>query len=286
MVTIAIIGGTGQMGRWLGKFFRRHKCKVELIGRRTKITLEKAVPKADIVVISVPLDATTSVIKKVAPLVKKESLIMDITSLKKEPMKAMLDHSQSEVLGTHPMFGPTVKTFLNQAIILCPGRGEKWRDWIIHHLLKEGAKIKVSPPDEHDKMMSVVQAVTHFTSLTLSHVWKDLGIDVKESEEYSSPVYKLNMDMVGRILSQDPKLYAHIGILNPYSEKALDAYLKACQELSHIIKKKDVDGFVEYFNEGSKHFGDFKKEAYEYSNYILNTLSRRKKKRGEIIDGT
>ena len=34
------------------------------------------------------------------------ALIMDLTSLKKEPVEAMLKYSEAEVIGIHPLFGP------------------------------------------------------------------------------------------------------------------------------------------------------------------------------------
>ena len=50
------------------------------------------------------------VIRKVAPHMHPGSLIMDVTSIKSGPVKAMKTYAPKgvEVLGTHPMFGPTM----------------------------------------------------------------------------------------------------------------------------------------------------------------------------------
>jgi prephenate dehydrogenase len=92
------------------------------------------------------------------------------------------------------------------------------------------------------------------------------------------------MDMVGRILNQDAKLYADIEILNPKTKKALKTYLKTSKKLYNIVKKKDTQGFVQYFKEASEYLGTFPQEAEEYSNYVINKLVYKKsQKRQEKV---
>ncbi len=282
--TIGIIGGTGSMGQWFKKFFENHSYNVLIASRSTDLSIEECTRQSDVVIVSVPIESTIEVIKKVGPLVKKEGLLVDFTSIKTDPVKAMLEHSNCEVIGMHPVFGPGVESLRNQAIVLCPARSEKWLRWLEEILLKGGAKLKITSPEEHDKMMSVIQGVIHFSSITISHVLKELNIDIMETQDFSSPIYKLRMDMVGRILNQDPNLYANIEILNPETPKALKAYLQTCNKLFGIIEKKDTKGFVNYFNEAADYLGDFKKEAEEYSNYLIDKLVYKKKKKGEIIE--
>ncbi|MBW2979968.1 prephenate dehydrogenase/arogenate dehydrogenase family protein [Candidatus Woesearchaeota archaeon] len=277
-VLVGIIGGTGQMGQWFKRFFQKNGCKVLIAGRRTKLSPEECAAKCDVVVITVPIDATLVMIKKIAPHVKKDSLLMDLTSLKKEPVKAMLRYSKSEVIGTHPVFGPSVKKIKDQTMILCPARGKKWLPWLKKMLNKNKAKIKIANPVKHDRMMSVIQGIMHFGSISICHALKELGVDIINSQKYSSPIYKLRMDMVGRILNQDPKLYADIEILNSETTKALKAYLKSAHQLYSIIKKKDTKKFIKYFEEAADYLGPFKKEAEEYSNYLIEKLVEGKKK--------
>ncbi|MCK5283895.1 MAG: prephenate dehydrogenase/arogenate dehydrogenase family protein [Nanoarchaeota archaeon] len=280
---IGIIGGTGLMGQWFKRFFENHGYKVLIASRRTELSIEECTKKSDVVIVSVPIGITVDVIKKVGPLVKKGGLLMDLTSMKKEQVKAMLGNSGCEVIGTHPVFGPGVESLLNQTIVLCPARGEKWLDWLKKEFLKGGAKLKIASPDEHDKMMSVIQGVMHFSSITISHVLKELDIDIMESQEYSSPIYRLRMDMVGRILNQDPRLYSEIEINNPETPKTLNVYLKTCERLYDIIKEKDTKAFIDYFKEAADYLGDFKEEAEKYSDYLIGKIVHKKKKKGEVI---
>ena len=265
------------MGQWFKKFFEQNDCEVLVAGRTTKLTHEECTKQCDVVIVSVPIDVTVETIKKIGPYVRKDALLMDLTSVKEDPVKAMKRNSRAEVIGAHPVFGPSVSSIKDQTVILCPARGKKWLVWLKRILEKNGAKIKITKPKHHDQMMGVIQGVIHFSSITISHTLKELGIGVKESQEFSSPIYKLRMDMVGRILNQDPRLYADIEILNKRSKKAIKTYIKTSNRLLKIIQKKDIGGFIKYFEEAADYLGDFKKEAEEYSNYVIEKIIERKK---------
>ena len=200
---------------------------------------------------------------------------MDMTSLKKEPVQEMLKNTQAAVIGTHPVFGPYVETIKNQTVVLCPARPKKWLPWIKNILEKNGALVRITTPEKHDKMMSIIQGITHFSTICVAHTLKKLGIDVAESLHYTSPIYKLRMDVVGRLLNQDPELYADIEMLNPANKKAMEEYIRSTRELIGIVKRKDREEFIKFFKEGADFLGDFKKEATEYSDYIIEQLVKK-----------
>ncbi|MBI2541090.1 prephenate dehydrogenase/arogenate dehydrogenase family protein [Candidatus Woesearchaeota archaeon] len=271
--TIGIIGGTGQMGKFFKKFFESNGCKVLVSSRKTELKPEECAKQSDVVLISVPINAAVGVIKKVGPYVNKNSLLVDTASIKKAPVDAMLRYSKCEVAGMHPMFGPNLQTLKEQTIVICPARPRKLVKWLVGVLRKNGAKIKITTPEAHDKMMSLVQGLNHFSSLNAAHAMKKLGITIKDSLEYASPIYKLRMIMAGRMLNQDPKLYADIEIMNDGNMAALNAYLDSARKLDEIIRKKDRKAFVRYFNECAEFFGDFKKEAECTSDYLIERMA-------------
>jgi prephenate dehydrogenase len=272
---IGIIGGTGQMGQWFKQFFEKNKCEVFVASRKTKLRPEQCAAKCDVVVISVSIEATIKVIKEIGPYVKEDGLLMDLTSIKKEPVEAMLKYSKAAVIGAHPVFGPSVKSIKNQTVVLCPARPNKWLPWIKGVLEKNGALVRVTTAEKHDQMMSIIQGITHFSTISLAHTLKKLGINVEESLHYTSPIYKLRMDMVGRLLNQDPRLYADIEMCNPANKKAMEEYIRSTRELIGIIKRKDRDEFIRFFKAGADFLGDFKKEATEYSDYLIEQLVKK-----------
>ncbi len=271
--TVGIIGGTGQMGQFFKRFFEKNNCNVLVSSRKTKLKPIECTKQSDVVMISVPIDDTIEVIKEIAPHLRRNSLLIDTTSIKKGPVDAMLRYSSCEVIGMHPVFGPNVPSIKNQTVVLCPARSEKWLKWIFHLLRENNAKIKITTPENHDKMMSIIQGLSHFSTLSVAHAMKNLGIKIEDSLGYTSPVYKLRMMMVGRILNQDADLYANIEMLNPYNQKALEAYLESAKKLKDIIEAGDKKEFLIYFEECAEFFGKFRKEAEEKSDYLIEQMA-------------
>lgn len=271
--TIGIVGGKGAMGKWFAKFFKKQGYSVLISDVNTKLTNKELVAKSDVVIFSLPIDKTEKTIKEVAPFARPGSLLTDLTSIKEAPIKAMLKAPKTvEVIGMHNIFGPTVPSIKGQTIVLCPARGKKWLPWLKNVLTKQEAKIKITTAKKHDQAMGIVQALTHFTAITTGMVLKELNIDIKENLSFVSPVYRLSMDEVGRILAQNPNIYADIAILNPYGRKTIKAYLKVCEELFGAISKDDKEKFVKNFNDASKHLGDFPKKALKETNFLLGML--------------
>ena len=271
-ITVGIIGGTGKMGNFFRKFFEENNCRVIISSRKTKLAPKQCAAKSDIVVVSVPMEATIGVIKEIAPLIKKEALLIDTTSIKKDPIKAMLRYSKCEVIGMHPVFGPRISSIRNQIVVLCPARGKKWIDWVVDAFEKNHARVKITTQKKHDEMMSVIQGLNHFTAITTAHAMKNIGISIKESLEYTSPIYRLRMAMIGRILNQDPMLYANIEIMNQKNNKVVEEYIKSAEKLQSIIRNKDAKAFSKYFMEAADFFGDFKKEAEDLSDYLIEQM--------------
>lgn len=271
-IIVGIIGGTGRMGQFFKRFFEANSCKVLIASRNTRLKVEDCAKKSDIVLVSVPIDASVNVIKKIAPHVKKGSLLMDTTSIKKEPVEAMLLHSKCEVVGMHPVFGPNLSSIKNQTIVLCPARKGKWLKWLIKLFRNNKVNVKIATPEKHDEMMSIIQGLNHFSTLSVAHTMKNLGIKIEDSLDYTSPVYKLRMMMVGRILNQDPGLYADLEMVNPKNNRVLKTYLASAKKLQKIIKEKNKKEFLRYFGECAKFFGKFTKEAERKSDFLIKQM--------------
>jgi len=236
---VGVVGGTGGMGRLFAEFFKRHDYDVIISSRRTDITPEKCAEMSDILIITVPIADTIDVIKRLAPLVKKDGLIMDLTSLKSREVETMMTYSVCEVLGCHPVFGPSVTTFENQVVVLTPGRGDYWLPKISALMNEEKAIVKISTPEKHDEIMSIVQGLMHLTTITFVDTLLNLNADINEINNYSSPVYRIRSDFANRILNQNPELYADISLNNPSTLVVMEKYLTAVNDMISIVTHKD-----------------------------------------------
>ncbi|MFA4859245.1 prephenate dehydrogenase/arogenate dehydrogenase family protein [Methanoregula sp.] len=270
-----IIGGTGKMGRLFTRVFEDAGYDVVVSGRKTAITGAGIAKTCDIVIVSVPIRETVRVIEEIAPLLNEGQLLCDFTSLKVKPVEAMLK-SKADVIGLHPMFGPTVKTIRNQTIIVCPARADRSRvEALVKIFGKQGAVCTITTPEEHDRTVAVVQGLTHFVTLCVADTVRRLGVDLHKTEQFESPVYQIELSLVGRLLSQDPALYADILQQNPHVPEVLRACRSSAADLSAIVEAKDPEQFRAFFEKNSRHLGTYCDEGQKTTDALIECMVNR-----------
>ncbi len=274
---VGIIGGKGKMGNYFANFFKKNGYEVIISDVGTKLGNKALAQKADLVIVSVPIDRTKEVIQEVAPLVKRTGMLMDLTSVKASPMES-LKKTKASYLGCHPLFGPTVNLD-GQVIIICPGKGKLGQMWLKNLLEKNGAIVRELTHKKHDELMSYIQTLTHFSHIAFADALRKSGIPIKEFIKYPSPVYMLELYMMGRILNQDPKLYANIQLSNSMNIKAVESYLKSCRELAETIERKKFKDNVKFFKKNTEYLGHFTKIAMDESDRLLRHLKLPQKSR-------
>ncbi len=67
-----------------------------------------------------------------------------------------------------------------------------------------------SAPLEHDQNMAFIQALRHFATFAYGLHLAEENVRLEQLLALSSPIYRLELAMVGRLFAQDPQLYADI----------------------------------------------------------------------------
>ncbi len=243
-IRIGVIGGTCGMGRWFAHFLRKQGYAVAVCDEKTKLRPTALAGFCDVVVVSVPIGKTVGIIEEIGPLLKEESLLMDLTSLKAAPVGAMLKYSSSEVIGCHPLFGPQVRSIRGRHIILCPARTKHWFPWLRSILQAAGARIVETTPEEHDRRMALVQGLNHLNSLLMGMVLSETGVCLSELIPFSTPAFEEKMKLVKKILRPHVRLSAEIMMLNPDIDQIFDRYEQMFSELKILVRKKDTEGLI------------------------------------------
>jgi prephenate dehydrogenase len=236
---VGIIGGTGGMGGWFARFFSEEGYPVLVSGRKEGPGLPEMAEKCPVTIVSVPIGVTCEVIRKVGPLMKADSLLMDLTSLKEEPVRAMLEASVSEVLGLHPLFGPGEPFMAGQNIVLCPARGDQWISWIRELFKKNGACLVEATPERHDEIMAFVQAGNHLHTILLGLILQEAGLEPAILECFSTPVLRTKMGLIRKLISQ-PTLYAEIITRNPGIMRMASLFEGKIAELMQATEKRSA----------------------------------------------
>lgn len=189
-----------------------------------------------------------------------------------KPVELMLKSKQEVgVLGGHPLFGPTTD-FKGQNIILCSGREIGYSKWYRNFLKSLGLKIIEMKPEEHDRQMAVIQCLTHFSNLSLGSALSKINYDLTLGEKIATPVYKLRFYGVGRILAQNPVLYADIQTHNPFAKEVSQIYLEAVKELNNAVKKNNIQEFIDIFKKSQIYFGKFKEKSMKITDKLIKVM--------------
>lgn len=237
--SVGIIGGTNGMGSWLATLLRKEGYDVHVIGRKTEMKAADAARRCHVVVVSVPIAATAEVIASIGPLLAEDQMLMDLTSLKKAPVEWMLSSSVSEVVGCHPLFGPSVEEARGNGIVLCRGRGEAGYAWIKKVFEQAGYTLLERTPDEHDRMMSVVQVLNHFNTIVFGMTMAQSGLPMEEIRRFSTPMFRGKMDIVKKVMADSPEMYADIIAGNPHTEQILARYQQIVEEIRNMLASGD-----------------------------------------------
>lgn len=272
---VAIIGGLGGMGQIFARLFKELNNEVLIVDRETPLRPAEAIKRAEVVLVSVPIDITSAVIAEIGPMLSEDQALMDLTSIKHEPMQSMLANTTAEVVGTHPLFGPNVHSLQGQRIVLTPGRGERWLGWLRQILKARGLVTVETTPERHDELMAIVQVLTHYSTQVLGRTLEQLRVDLPETLAFTSPIYRMELLLAARHFAQSSDLYAGISMTNARSEPVLKAFQQAAQEVAQLIQTGDQNGFGQLFEEVSRYFGPFRDAALAESSYLIDRVVER-----------
>ncbi len=264
---VLVVGGAGGMGRWCARLFKRTGFDVSISSRRdardiassmgVRLSRPESASTFDIVVLSVPIDAVEDMAAAVAPRMKPGSLLMDLSSLKKGPVSSMLKHSPPgvEVIGVHPLFGPDSDGRGRTVVLVPTARSERWLPIIKDLFVDEGFNVLEATADDHDKNMAVVQGLTHFMYLAMARAMENSHVNMQDASAFKTPVYGITKELVGRVLSQSPGLYALIQSSDDAKELR-HAYIEACRELAAKLDTGDLKGFILDVESAAQYYGD------------------------------
>lgn len=266
--SVVIVGGHGQLGGLFGRMFKLSGYDVKVLGSKDWDRADEMLENAGMVVVTVPIHLTEGVIEKLGQL-PKDCILCDLTSIKSKPLQAMLNVHQGPVVGLHPMFGPDVPSLAKQVIVYCDGRGEESYQWLLQQFSIWGASLCQIEASEHDHGMTLIQALRHFTSFAYGLHLSRENPNIDKLLKLSSPIYRLELAMVGRLFGQDPNLYGDIILSSQENIDMIKRFHRCFGEALEILDGKDKQAFVESFDKVSDWFGDYSQQFLEESQNLL-----------------
>ncbi len=267
-----VVGGAGRMGQLLVRAFAALGHPVDVLEPEDPRPVAEVVRAADVVILAVPMSRATEVATTLGPLLRPDALLCDVNSLKAEVCEAMRRATEAEVLGLHPMFGPSVRTLRRQKVVVTPVRPGPLGDALQRDLGRLGLELVVSDAVTHDRMMALVQVLVHFHTLAMGEALRLTGVPIAESLRFTSPIYRLELSIVGRLFAQDPDLYAEIEMTNPFGQEVRAALREAIATFDRAIASGDRAQFRQTFEDVAAYFGSFSSEAMRLSDQIIEAF--------------
>jgi prephenate dehydrogenase len=189
-------------------------------------TLAEAASR-DIVIVAVPVVAMQSVFTAIAPHLAPGALVIDVGSVKTLPSQWMVEllPDHVDLVATHPLFGPqSAKTGLaGLRLVVCPIRGAR-SEKVAAFGRSLGLTVTVTTPEEHDREMAYVQALTHLIGRSL------VNLDIPD-EQLKTPSYQHLLELCALIGGDTFELFSAIQTLNPYAAEVAESFVAQARSL-------------------------------------------------------
>jgi prephenate dehydrogenase len=255
---IGIIGGSGQMGRMFAGALQAAGRTVNTTDLETMDREQWLVNTSDAVIISVPIDATPSVVRRIRPWLNAQQLIADFSSVKSGIIPALLE-TEAAVISCHPMFGH-MPEISRQNIILLPARPRQYLTEFQRLFREIGLNVVVMDDwQKHDECMSFIQGLMHFFHIVFTQTLRKKGVDLSTLLAICSPVYQANF-------------YTHILMDNPENIGVLGSFIEEAKEGLSLIRNKDEVAFKESFLENREFLGKFAEIFGQQSDFLVEKL--------------
>jgi prephenate dehydrogenase len=191
--------------------------------------------KCKILILCVPISAIRNVANEIKDLLSKDTLVVDVCSVKVQPMDE-LTHilpKEVEVLGTHPMFGPdsAAKSLYGCKIVLCQERvSDTTFNNIKGYLESHGLKVIVSSAHEHDKQIAQTLILTHTIGRTL------MDMD-SHPMEIDTKGYRRLLKILETVENDSVQLFKDMNKYNPYAKEMRESLSNSLNTVISSVKE-------------------------------------------------
>ena len=218
-----------------------------------KATLDDIV-NADLVIISIPVDATVKLLPSILDKIPETGLVVDAGSTKEAICKVVENHpKRRNFLAMHPIAGtehsgPSAaipNLFVGKTNIVCEVEKTtfKLQEKALELFKSIGMRIRYMNPEAHDKHIAYVSHLSHISSFML-------GKTVMEKEKNERDIF----DMAGsgfastvRLAKSSPEMWTPIFKQN--KQNVIETLEEYINNLSHFKELMQADDFDAIFNE-------------------------------------
>ena len=195
----------------------------------------------DAVVLAVPFSALDGTARSLRDHLRDGTVVMDVVSTKARAT-AILDEvlaDHSDVLATHPLFGPPSMVRMGEGnrIVVTRRRGERADALLRHFEETYGVRIVEMPAEEHDKAMAYMQSLPFFIARALVNIDLD---GLAHRETLAIPSFEKLAEIATIEEQHTVDMFDTSQISNPFAEAARAHFLDALAKLQEEIGQHEA----------------------------------------------
>ena len=259
---ILVVGGAGGMGLWLVRYFRSrgyevviHDIAGPVEGFPFEPDLAKGVLAADVVAVSVPMNACAEVLNRIAAIQPK-ALIFDIASLKapiEKELRAM-GRAGLRIASVHPVFGPHLWPLSSGNITFSDcGNGVAVLE-VKELFAASGASFVDVSLDHHDEFMAYLLGLTHLCLLTFARCVAQSPFDLAGLKRSAGTTFHRLSFAAASLLADPPALLRDIQALNPHTPSVHRRVQQVLDEWKHAAESSEGSEFYRLVEEARAYF--------------------------------
>jgi len=148
-------------------------------------------------------------------------LVMDTSSVKSGVVERVAGYlpDRVEYISLHPLFAPWIRGIRGQNIVVIPVRGRSFLGLVKDLLEDAGLRVVFSSPEEHDRVMALIQVAHHLSYLSLALTLHRL-LDPDKLESFSTRSLRRTSSIL-KTFARNLKVIREISSLNPHKSWAL-----------------------------------------------------------------
>ncbi|MDB9705450.1 prephenate dehydrogenase/arogenate dehydrogenase family protein [Pelagibacteraceae bacterium] len=225
-------------------------------------SIEEAVKDSDLVIISSPLSSYKEILLLIKSSLKKNVILTDTGSAKKEINKIINNLNLNDVnwIASHPIAGTEfsgpeagfAELFEKRWCILSADKNisEKEIQKLKKFWIELGSKVKLMSFEQHDYVLSLTSHLPHAVAYSI------VKTAVNDNEKFKNDIIQYSAGGLRdftRIAASDPLMWRDTFIDNSENIlKVLDNYSKNLDEIKIAIKKKDGEKLMKIFSSTKK----------------------------------
>lgn len=236
---------------------QEHLSQAESLNVIDKSAGYKDLSHADLVIVSIPVDATVKHISEILDLISDNTIVIDVGSTKEDICLQVANHERRRnFLATHPIAGTEFSgpkaaihgLYKDKTMIIC--EVEKTAFKLQEKALKVfsdiGMRIRYMNPKAHDKHIAYVSHLSHISSFML-------GKTVIEKEKNERDIFDMagsGFESTVRLAKSSPEMWTPIFQQNKTNViETLDEYIKNLNSFKECMINNDFESVFNQMKE-------------------------------------